>query len=125
SSGLGPEAPFALDGINVAEIANPADMIGFTAASSEDDQDEYIASPAAYPVNWPGMRHGKTNTFFMDGHVTMEHTADLLINPPRRPPLGYEELGAPRRYAGLTATEGQEARARRWNKDYKAHRGLW
>ncbi len=117
--GMGLHVETGWDGINIARISHPQDMIAFADSKTDGDEDPILAGTARFPGNWPGTRHyGNANVFFPDGHVAMERIAELIVNPQRARVPGYENIGQPVKHPTM------ESRARRWNFDYDPHRNL-
>jgi prepilin-type N-terminal cleavage/methylation domain-containing protein/prepilin-type processing-associated H-X9-DG protein len=117
--GMGLHVDTGWDGINVASIVNPSDMIEFADSAGDTVDDTIISCTASLPENWPGLRHyGNANVFFVDGHAGLERVAEMIVNPRRARVPGYENIGNAVKHPTM------ESRARRWNHDYDPHRNL-
>jgi prepilin-type processing-associated H-X9-DG protein len=108
------------DGVNIASIVDPADMIAFGDAASDGDCDASLGAWTEARWSIPARRHsGRSNIAFVDGHAVGERSEELLVQIPTEPPAGEPAYGSPRTHP--TA----DSRARRWNNDHKPHRTLW
>lgn len=117
--GLGMHVDEVWDGVNIASIAQPSDMIALADATPDGDNDPILGGTLEYPSSWPSRRHdGRANVAFTDGHAGAERVEELLVTTPPQP-VGEAQYGAATRYVT------PEARARRWNNDYKPHDELW
>ncbi len=117
--GMGLHVETGWDGINIARISHPQDMIAFADSKTDGDEDTILTGTARFPGGWPGIRHyNSANVFFPDGHANLERVAELIVNPQRARVPGYENIGQAVKHPTM------ESRARRWNFDYDPHRNL-
>lgn len=117
--GVWVDAP-GLDGINIASIVNPAEMIAFGDVLPDGFNDATLTPTYRELWSGPGRRHfARANIVFADGHGQGERVEELCPELSTVPPDGGPAWGEPVHYPT------KEARARRWNNDFAPHPELW